>query len=166
MPHYKNTKKNTTRKSNASSVSHSSTSTPSASDDDWSSNIKVKTSRHSTPKSVSSSPETQTAPPEEIQEPSPPEWETMGISEEEYWAMRQRVQQEMRQYALENFKRNMVNELDTVSYWERRLERYERMREPYNKKAGWSAVDVSTVEHIDACIQECHEQINSFQEED
>lgn len=167
MPHYKNNKKNTTRKSNSSTVSQNSSSTPSVSDDDWGSNIKVNTSRQSTPKSKNNSPPPEiTTPSPEPQEPPTPEWVTMGISEDEYWKMRHRIQEEMRLYALENFKRNMVNELDSISYWERRLERYERMREPYNKKAGWSAVDISTVDHIDSCIQECLDKIQELQEED
>ncbi len=46
-------------------------------------------------------------------------------------------------------------EASLPSTWIREIERLEREREKYNKKAAWSASDLATVERIDQEIKEC-----------
>lgn len=177
MGHYKNKQRNTTRSSNTSQSSQNTTSTSTSTtvsnDDDFSVGIKVKSSRNTTPKNnnnkkdspVVSNPE----PEPEAEKPRLPEWEEMGMTEEDYWAMRQRTAEQMRAYQLENYRNNMLKEYDSISYWKERLERFEKMREPYNKTRGWSALTVSSVEYIDKEIEECKNKIDyleSYSEEE
>lgn len=171
MGHYKNKHRNTTRSSNTSHSSHhTNTSTSSSTgnstiEDDFSSIIpKSKpSSRNTTPKNnkIELEKEEEIAPePEpEPEKPRLPEWEEMGMTEEEYWAMRRRTADLMRQEQLENYRNYMLNQYDSVSYWKERMERLERMRDPYNKARGWSAITVSSVEYIDKQIEECKKEI-------
>jgi hypothetical protein len=131
--------------------------------DDWAGMIVMKTSTNVTrkKKAVIKEPE-----PEPVMVPSVPEWEQVGMTEESYKAMRERVAKQMAEWQLENLKASMVADLDSIAYWESRIDTLERCRERYNKKAAWSAEDVQAVDNIDAEIQECEENIERLEEDD
>ena len=125
-------------------------------DDDGFGCIFVKnTPRNTTRSNKKKQPEPKPAP---IPEPIP-EWEQVGMTKEEYEALRQRVAKEMMDSQIENFKQAMLADLDSISFWEDRIESLERSRERYNKKRGWSADDLAAVEEIDAEIKECENEI-------
>lgn len=103
--------------------------------------------------------------PEPIPEPIP-EWEQVGMTKEDYEALRTRMAKEMMDSQIETYKRNVLAEMDTVDFWERRIESLEKSRERYNKKMGWSAEDIAAVEEIDAEIKECEDEISRIEEMD
>ncbi len=160
MPNKKQSRKNTTQ------VAKPKAETTTNQDDDWGS-ILVKTqpnSRASTRSNKSKKSEPEPEPEPELK-PQIPEWELVGMSEEEYKAMRERVLKQMREWELENYRAALEADLDSPSYWESRIETLERCRERYNKKRGWSAEDIAAVEDIDAQIQECEENLARIEEE-
>lgn len=177
MGHYKK-QRNTTRSSNTStqssttSTSTNTITTPSE-NDDFSVSIKIKnSSRNSTPKhnhkkeihkQVLQESTVQEQEPEP-EKPRLPEWEEMGITEEEYWSLRKKTAEQMKAYQLDNLRRSMLRDYDSTSYWKERREQYERFRERYNKARGWSATTLSAVEHIDANIEECRQRIQYLEE--
>lgn len=133
-------------------------------EDDWGANILMKNTNVTRKKKAVKQP---------VKEPEPvvvtppiPEWEQVGMKEEEYKAMRERVAKQMAEWQVENMKAFLEAELDSVAYWESRIETLERCRERYNKKAAWSAEDVQAVDEIDADIRECEENIERLEEED
>ena len=96
--------------------------------------------------------------------PAPvPEWEQVGMTQEDYEALRQRIAKEMMDSQIESYKQAMLDDLDSISFWEGRIETLERSRERYNKKRGWSADDIAAVEEIDAEINECENEIASIE---
>jgi hypothetical protein len=120
-------------------------------DDDWGSiGIVMKNTTRSKKNTV--------VKPEPIPEPIP-EWEQVGMTEEDYKALRERTAKQILQWQIEDYTRNMIADLDTISFWEHRIETLEISRERYNKKWGWSAEDVAAVDAIDAEIQECENEI-------
>jgi hypothetical protein len=99
-------------------------------------------------------------------EPPKPEWERVGMTEEDYKAMCERVAKEMLAYQLEQFKASMIADLDSASYWCSRLEALESQRARYNQKRGWSAEVIAEVDRIDADIAECEKNLERIEEED
>lgn len=81
------------------------------------------------------------------------------MTEEEFLAMMERVRQEQRKSMRENFINNLVADLRRPSFWLRRMEQLEKEREYFNKKRGWSAMDMLAVDKIDAEIQECENEL-------
>jgi hypothetical protein len=69
----------------------------------------------------------------------------------------------MAEWQLENMRVSLEADLDSVCYWESRLETLERCRERYNKKRAWSADDIQAVDEIDAEIQVCEENIDRIE---
>lgn len=125
---------------------------------------KSQTSRKTTP--TSPRPEfleplspTPTSPSQMPPPPPPSPWEDLGMTEEEFLAMMERVRQEQRKSMRENFINNLVADLRRPSFWLRRMEQLEKEREYFNKKRGWSAMDMLAVDKIDAEIQECENEL-------
>jgi hypothetical protein len=129
-------------------------------EDDWAVNILMKNTTNVTRKKKP------VKEPEPVVIPPVPEWEQVGMKEEEYKAMRERVAKQMAEWQVENMKAFLEAELDSVAYWESRLETLERCRERYNKKAAWSAADIDAVDEIDAEMAECEENIDRLEGED
>lgn len=147
--------KNTTRKQTKQVAEKPMAVSAVENDDDWGSgSILVKTPGTATRSKK------KTADPRTVHIPQPiPEWEQVGMKEEDYKAMQERTAKQMRQWQIENYTRNFIEDLDSISFWERRIESLETTRERYNQKRGWSAADVSAVQQIDAEIQECENEI-------
>jgi hypothetical protein len=99
--------------------------------------------------------------PEPVTPPAPaiPDWEKVGMTQQEFQTMMAKVAKQMAEWQMEAYRQNMVNDLDSVSYWERRIETLEMLREPYNRKPAWSAEDILAVEEIDQQIDECEQNI-------
>ncbi len=95
--------------------------------------------------------------------PPVPDWEKVGMTEADYKAMLARVAKQMAEWQLENMRVSLEADLDSVCYWESRLETLERCRERYNKKRAWSADDIQAVDEIDAEIQVCEENIDRIE---
>lgn len=173
MPkHYKNQSRNNKSQKSTSSTS----STPVEDDDGFGGLLKITTpsSRRSTPKNttpevrpeflepLSPTPVVLTPPP-----PPPTPWEVLGMKEEDFVAMQERVFQRAREYDRELYIENMLNDLKNPAYWLRRIESLEKEREYFNKKRGWSAAEMVCVERIDAEIQECEDEVDRiYAEED
>lgn len=102
---------------------------------------------------------------EEAPPPPVPEWEQVGTTKEEYEALCEKVKKQMIDSQLESIKQIMIAELDSISYWQSRIEKLQKMREPYNKRQGWSAEVLEEVEQIDANIQDCENEIDRIQQE-
>lgn len=135
-------------------------------DDDWGmGSILVKNTPRNTTRTNKKKNAEQEPKPEPIPEPVP-EWEQVGMTKEDYEALRQRMAKEMMDSQIETYKQNILAEMDTVSFWERRIESLEKSRERYNKKMGWSANDIAAVEEIDAEIKECEAEIDRIEEMD
>lgn len=100
--------------------------------------------------------------------PLPPTpWEMLGMTEEAYLAMRERVFKQFQEDQRKNYMDALIADLESPSYWNRRIEQLEREREFFNKKRGWSAADITCVERIDADIQECEDELERiYAEED
>ncbi len=147
--------KNTTRK-NTKQVEKPKAETTKV-DDDWSTNITVKSTTNTTRKK-------KVKEPEPVPPPAPtPDWEKLGMTEQDYKAMLERVAKQMMEWQIENYKAALDADLDSISYWESRLDWLEQSRERYNKKRGWSAEDIYAVEEIDDQIKECEENIDRIE---
>jgi hypothetical protein len=138
------------------------------SDEDFVSILMVKkpSSRKTTPKSKQETPRDSPRP--EFMEPLSPKpltppptpWEILSIPEPEYWAMTERVQKMYREIERKNYEEALLNDLNRPRFWEDRIEKLEKEREYFNKKRGWSAVDMACVDRIDAQIQECESELD------
>jgi hypothetical protein len=178
MPN-KSKSRNNSRKSTASSQGKPAVQ---VSEDDYPSILMVNkppTSRKTTPKSKSSSssatlesprPEfLEPLSPKPISPPPPPPtpWEVLGMPEADYWAMKERLQKMYDEIHREIYQQNLVDELKSPRFWLDRIEHMEQEREYFNKKRGWSAMDVACVDRIDAQIQECVDELDRiYAEED
>ena len=89
-----------------------------------------------------------------------PEWEQVGMTKEDYEALCEKVKKQIVDSEVESMKQNMIADLDSISYWQSRIEKLEKMREPYNKKAAWTAEMLEQLEEVDFEIQECLEEIH------
>jgi hypothetical protein len=89
------------------------------------------------------------------------------MTEEDFHAMLERVRQQQREFDRERYMSNLVAELQSPSFWLRRIEQLEKEREYFNKKRGWSAADIVCVDRIDDQIRECEEELEViYAEED
>lgn len=140
-------------------------------DDDWGNIlIRVKpSSRNSTPKNKvviatpSPRPEfLEPLSPKPVTPPPPPPtpWEILGMAETDYHAMMGRVRQQMMDSMRETYMNNLLADLDSPSFWLGRIEQLEREREYFNKKRGWSALDIASVDRIDEEIKECEDELD------
>lgn len=110
-----------------------------------------------------------TPPPSVSPPPTPPPtpWETLGMTEEDFLSMMERVRLQQREFDRERYMNNLVAELKTPAFWLGRIERLEKEREYFNKKRGWSAADILCVDRIDDEIRECEEELDLiYAEED
>ena len=91
----------------------------------------------------------------------------LGIPESEYDAMMKRLKTYYREIDRKIYEQNLLDELRDPSYWKSLIEGLEQEREYFNKKRGWSAMDVACVDRIDAQIQECIDELDRiYVEED
>lgn len=138
---------------------------------------KPPTSRKNTPKSKESvSSPTEMRPdflepltPKPVTPPPPPPtpWEYLGMPEAEYHAMMERVNKMYREMEKKSYEQSLLDDLNDPYYWKMRIEQLERERSYFNKKRGWSAMDIACVESIDAQIEECEEELDRiYAEED
>lgn len=89
------------------------------------------------------------------------------MTETDFTAMQSRVQAQMKESMRRDFINNLLADLKTPSFWQKRIDSLEKEREYFNKKRGWSAMDVACVEKIDKEIKECEEEIDAiYAEED
>lgn len=170
MPTKNRNNKNSTRSSTASTKSTVSVQL----DDDFASilvKLKPVTSKKTTPKMVTPRPEfleplspTPNSPPPPSVGPSHPTnpWETVGMTQAEFTAMQDRVRKQMIEDMRQSYITNIIADLKTPSFWNRRIESLEKEREYFNKKRGWSAADIACVEQIDDDIKECQEEIEAL----
>lgn len=96
--------------------------------------------------------------------PPIPDWEKVGMTQEKFETMMAQVAKDMRSWQMENYRNKMVNDLNSVSYWEDRIDMLEMQRERYNRKRAWSAKDILAIEEIDEEIAECEENIYELEE--
>jgi len=154
----RNNSRNSSRKSTASSQGRPVVQA----DDDYGS-IVIRTKPPTAPPEVSTPPPSLSPPPP----PPPSPWETLGMTEEDFHAMLERVRQQQREFDRERYMSNLVAELQSPSFWLRRIEQLEKEREYFNKKRGWSAADIVCVDRIDDQIRECEEELEViYAEED
>jgi len=130
-------------------------------DDDWGTGKIVVKSAPTQTRKKKPAPEPVKEP--EVVTPPIPEWEQVGMTEQEYKALRERVAKQMAEWQMENIRAAMEADLDSVCYWTIRVETLERCRERYNKKRGWSAEDIDAVDEIDAEIQQCEDNIDRLE---
>jgi hypothetical protein len=163
MPN-KTKSRNNSRKSTASSHDKLPVNVPS--DEDFVSILMVKkpSSRKTTPKEEMSV----DSPRPEFMEPLSPKpltppptpWQILGMPEPEYWAMTERVQKMYREIERKNYEEALLNDLNRPRFWEGRIEKLEKEREYFNRKGGWSAIDMACVDRIDAQIHECEIELD------
>lgn len=91
--------------------------------------------------------------------PPPTPWEHLGMAEPEYMAMMERVKKMYLEMDKKNYQEALLDDLDSPSYWNSRIEQLEKEREYFNKKRGWSAMDIACVDSIDAQIYECEQEL-------
>ena len=181
MPN-KSKSRNNSRKSTASSQGHGKPAVHVNSDDEYASVVMVykpATSRKNTPKSKSSSssgslesprPEfLEPLSPKPVTPPAPPPtpWEMIGMPESEYHAMMERVTSRHRELDRKIYEQTLLDELKHPRFWLERIEHLEREREYFNRKRGWSAIDIACVDRIDEQIQDCEDELDRiYAEED
>lgn len=84
------------------------------------------------------------------------------MTEEEFLAMQERVRKQMMETMRENYINNLLAEIESPSFWLRRIEQLEKEREYFNKKRGWSAADMLAVDKIDEEIEECQVELDKL----
>lgn len=178
----KNNSRNSSRKSTSSSHGHGkpsvSVSVSMPSEDDFASIVMVNkpSSRKSTPKSnqLAISVSLDSPRPDFLEPlspkpitPPPKPWDTLGMAEPEYHAMMARVQKTYRDMDKAIYQQNLLDEMNDPRFWKKRIDHLEHEREYFNRKPGWSAVDMACVDRIDAMIQECEKELDRiYAEED
>ena len=132
-------------------------------EDDWSANIVMKSAPNSRASTRSNK-----VKPEPIPEPPRiiPDWERVGMSQADFEELMERVRKASQEYAAERYRENLLADLDSIGYWESRIESLERSRERFNKKAAWSAETIQAVDEIDAEIMECERNIDRIEQMD
>jgi hypothetical protein len=173
MPHIHKSKNNSRNSSRKSTASSQGTPVVQVEDEGFVSilaKIKPISSKKSTPKMKTPEPRPEflePLSPAPISPPPPPPtaWELLGMTEEDFNAMQERVHKQYREDMRKTLIDNLIAELDSPSYWNRRIERLEKEREYFNKKRGWSALDIACVDQIDADIQECEDEIERIYSE-
>jgi hypothetical protein len=91
--------------------------------------------------------------------PPPTPWENLGMTEQDFHEMMARVNKQYEEDRRREYKEHVLAEMNSPSYWERRIEILEKEREFFNKKRGWSAGDIVCVDRIDAQIAECEGEV-------
>ena len=127
-------------------------------EDDWAVNITVKSAPNSRASTRSKKPEPVPEPPRVV-----PDWERVGMTQEEYEGMMERVAKAAHEYQVQRYRESLLADLDSISYWENRIESLERSRERFNRKAGWSAEAIRSVEEIDKEIEFCEQNIDRIE---
>jgi len=153
------------RKSTASAKSAQSNISVTADDDFGNIIIKVKpTSIKKTTPNNASSPRPEflepLSPTPSVQSTAP--WDLVGMTEADFTAMQARVHKQMAETMCQDYVRNLLADLKNPSFWYQRIDRLETEREYFNKKRGWSALDVTCVEKIDQEIKECEQEIDAL----
>ena len=100
--------------------------------------------------------------------PSPPSpqtpkqepWEEFNMTEEEFNAMLQRVEERKKMYNKECYEQYLLAEWDSSSFWYNRIESIENQREVFNTKRSWSAFDIEVVEQMDKDMKECENNLD------
>ena len=164
MPSKKQSRKNTNQV--AKPKAETTNTDTNTNDDDWGCILVKSTpsSRGSTRSNKSAKHEPQPQPEPEVV-PEIPDWEKVGMTEEDYKAMRERVTKQMQEFQRENYLAALAAEWDSPSYWLSRIETLERCRERYNKKRAWGAEDISGADAIDDEIAVCEENLARIEEE-
>ena len=118
---------------------------------------KAPSSRKSTPKT----------PRPEFLEPLSPgpasaqsPWERIGLTEEEYTALQERVRNAFVTERKKEYNVFLLAEMEMPAFWSRRMDQLEKEREVFNKKWGWSAAELARVEQIDEELKECQEEFD------
>jgi hypothetical protein len=91
--------------------------------------------------------------------PSSP-WETLKMPEGDYNAMMNRVYGRYAEMEKESYQEVLLAELDDPSFWRMRIDLLERERSFFNRKRGWSAVEMARVEAIDLELEECEMELD------
>ncbi len=73
--------------------------------------------------------------------------------------MTERVKARYREMERQEYERVLLRELNGPRFWKDRIEHLEQEREYFNKKRGWSAIDIACVDRIDAEIEECESEL-------
>lgn len=94
-----------------------------------------------------------------------PDWERVGMTQEDFEEAMKRVWKTSQEYATKQYHANILADMDSVSYWNNRIETLERFRERHNKMAAWSAEVIQAVDDIDAEIAECEAEIDRIENE-
>jgi hypothetical protein len=94
--------------------------------------------------------------------PPPSPWENLGMPEDEYNAMMDRVFSRYNEMEREFLRESMIQDLDGPRFWQTRIDMLERERSIFNKKRGWSAMEMARVEAIDLEIEECEMELDRF----
>jgi len=129
--------------------------------------IVMKTKEPSSRKTTPKTPRPEFLEPTSVSPPpAPTPWETLGMAEEEFHAMLERVRQESIRSMRKSYEDAMIAELRSPAFWLQRIERLEKERERYNQKRGWSAEDAGFVDSIDDEIQRCQEELDLIYDEE
>jgi hypothetical protein len=94
--------------------------------------------------------------------PASTPWDVLGMSETDYYAMMDRVKKMYLEMDKKAYQYALEEELNSPSYWRMRMEHLEKEREYFNKKRGWSAMDIACVDNIDAQIYECEQELEQM----
>jgi hypothetical protein len=124
--------------------------------------MRTTTSSRSSTQSNKSKKSVETPPPTPAPEPVP-EWEQVGMTKEDYETLCQKIAKQKVEDEIASARKQALEEVDTIEYWERRIESLERYRERFNKKRGWSSEVMDEVEEIDKSIADCEEEIARIQ---
>ena len=100
------------------------------------------------------------SPPPSPKTPKQEPWEEFNMTEAEFNAMLQRVEERKKVYNKECYEQYLLTEWDSPSFWERRMESLEKQREVFNTKRSWSAFDIEVVEQMDKDMKECENNLD------
>lgn len=121
------------------------------------------TSKKTTPRAPFQEP-LPTSPSPKPEAPPPTPWETLKITETEYKTMMERTAKRMEEWRKQAVQDYLVDEWDSASYWEQRMDFLERSRWQFNKMRAWSAEVIEQVDAIDEAIQECMDRLDEIWE--
>ena len=91
--------------------------------------------------------------------------EPVDLSEHDAY-MEEHYYKPMREEQKECANAFLLQEWNSLSFWENRLEMLQRLKWPYVKKKGWSADDVIAVELLNEEIEEAEKRILELQSDD
>jgi hypothetical protein len=90
----------------------------------------------------------------------------MGLSEEDYTAKVAVARKYFEEGMKECYRESLLADWESTHYWDNRLKTLERERESFNQKRGWSALDCSCIDQLDAEIQECWDMLDALHSEE